>query len=244
MLAHRTVGVVVGGFALLTLATGLVNATLPKFTTGLGLGASGYGWALAALACGMIVGEALTGAVAERIEPRWLGAALAVMGCLFFAFAWSGSAVLALLLLALFGVANGFAEVAMMTAIHQQADVAYQGRVFGVGSTIWRTTMLGPLRWLPQSTRWRRRLRRSRSPQAFSSSARFSFRSRFDSRCARRPQLPDRQATRIVRLGSAPKAPGSLRQSSSSAATTREQNCVPVCSRISASAASIGRAGR
>ncbi len=149
VLGQRALVVVVGSFALGTLATGLVNATLPKFTTGLGLGASGYGWALAALACGMIAGEALTGAIAERVEPRWLAAGLAAMGCLFFAFAWSGSVVGALLLLAAFGVANGFTEVVMMTSIHQQAEAAYQGRVFGVGSTIWRTTMLGAVALAP-----------------------------------------------------------------------------------------------
>jgi MFS family permease len=149
VVAERPVAVVVGGFALITLAAGLVNATLPKFTVGLGLGAGGYAWALSALAVGMIAGEAFTGAIAERIEPRWLAAALAAMGCLFFAFAWSGSAVVALLVFALFGVANGFAEVVMMTAIHQKADAAYQGRVFGFGSTIWRTTMLGAVALAP-----------------------------------------------------------------------------------------------
>jgi predicted MFS family arabinose efflux permease len=126
-----------------------VNATLPKFTSNLGLGASGYGWALAALACGMMVGEALTGAIAERIEARWLGAGLAAMGCLFFAVAWSGSSLIALVLLTIFGVANGFTEVVMMTAIHQEAEASYQGRVFGVGSTIWRTTMLGAVALAP-----------------------------------------------------------------------------------------------
>jgi MFS family permease len=149
IVAQRSLAAVVGGFAVVTLAAGLVNATLPKFTAGLGLGAGGYAWALSALAVGMIAGEALTGAIAERIEPRWLAAGLAVMGCLFFAFAWSGSAVVALLLFAAFGVANGFAEVVMMTAIHQQAEAAYQGRVFGVGSTIWRTTMLGAVALAP-----------------------------------------------------------------------------------------------
>jgi MFS family permease len=149
VLSQRALAVVVGGFALGTLVTGLVNATLPKFTTGLGLGASGYGWALAALAVGMIAGEALTGAIAERVEPRWLGAGLAAMGCLFFVFALSGSAVIALVLLTAFGVANGFTEVVMMTAIHQEADASYQGRVFGVGSTIWRTTMLGAVALAP-----------------------------------------------------------------------------------------------
>jgi hypothetical protein len=149
VLAHRALAVVVGGFALVTLATGLVNATLPKFTSGLGLGAGGYGWALAALAIGMMAGEALTGAIAESIDPRWLGAGLAAMGCLFFLFAWSGAALIALPVLALFGVANGFTEVVMMTGIHQHADTAYQGRVFGVGSTIWRTTMLGAVALAP-----------------------------------------------------------------------------------------------
>ena len=149
VLGRRALTVVVGSFALGTLATGLVNATLPKFTAGLGLGASGYAWALAALACGMIAGEALTGAIAERVEPRWLGAGLAAMGCLFFAFAWAGSTLVALLLLTAFGIANGFAEVVMMTAIHQEAESAYQGRVFGVGSTIWRTTMLGAVALAP-----------------------------------------------------------------------------------------------
>jgi MFS family permease len=149
VLAHRALAVVVGGFALVTLATGLVNATLPKFTSGLGLGAGGYGWALAALAVGMMAGEALTGAIAKSIDPRWLGAGLAAMGCLFFLFAWSGAALIALPVLALFGVANGFTEVVMMTGIHQHADTAYQGRVFGVGSTIWRTTMLGAVAVAP-----------------------------------------------------------------------------------------------
>ena len=140
---RSTLAVVVGSFALLTLATGLVNATLPSFTSGLGLGASGYGFALAALAAGMIVGEALTGAAASRVDARWLAPGLGAMGCLFLAFAWSGSALAALALLAAFGVANGFAEVVMTTAIHQHAEGEYHGRVFGVGSTIWRTTMLG-----------------------------------------------------------------------------------------------------
>jgi MFS family permease len=149
VLASRQLAVVVGCFGLGTLAAGLVNATLPKFTAGLGLGASGYGWALAALGCGMIAGEALTGAIAERLEPRWLSFGLAGMSLFFAAVAWSGSAVIALLFLVAFGVANGFVEVVMMTAIHQHAESAYQGRVFGVGSTIWRTTMLGAVALAP-----------------------------------------------------------------------------------------------
>jgi MFS family permease len=149
VLSSRPLTVVVGSFAFGTLAAGLVNATLPKFTDELGLGASGYGWALAALGAGMIVGEALTGAIAERIDARWMSYGLAGMGIFFAAFAWAGSAVVALVFLVAFGVANGFIEVVMMTAIHQEADSGYQGRVFGVGSTLWRTTMLGAVAFAP-----------------------------------------------------------------------------------------------
>jgi MFS family permease len=145
----RALTVVVASFGCGTLAAGLVNATLPKFTAELGLGASGYAWALAALGSGMIAGEALTGAIAEHIDPRWLSYGLGGMGLFFFAFAWAGSSLIALVALIAFGVANGFVEVVMMTAIHQHADTAHQGRVFGVGSTIWRTTMLGAVALAP-----------------------------------------------------------------------------------------------
>jgi predicted MFS family arabinose efflux permease len=147
--SSRPLTVVVGSFAFGTLAAGLVNATLPKYTAELGLGASGYGWALAALGVGMMAGEALTGAIAERIDARWMSYGLAGMGLFFAAFAWAGSAVVALAFLLAFGVANGFVEVVMMTAIHQEAEAGYQGRVFGVGSTLWRTTMLGAVAFAP-----------------------------------------------------------------------------------------------
>jgi MFS family permease len=149
VLRNRPVLVVVGCFAVVTFAAGLVNATLPKFTSGLGLGAGAYGVTLAVLALGMMVGELLTGAFAERIDARWLGAALAAMGCLGLAFAWSEGPFAALLLFGAFGVANGVAEVVMMTAIHQHADAGYQGRVFGLGATLWRSSMLGAFALAP-----------------------------------------------------------------------------------------------
>lgn len=149
VVGNRSVFVVVGCFAVVTFAAGLMNATLPKFTSGLGLGAGGYGVTLAVLALGMMVGELLTGAFAARIDARWLGAALAAMGCLGFAFAWSNGPFAALFLFGAFGVANGVAEVVMMTAIHQGVDAGYQGRVFGLGATLWRSSMLGAVALAP-----------------------------------------------------------------------------------------------
>ncbi|HZR94208.1 MAG TPA: MFS transporter [Gaiellaceae bacterium] len=146
---NRPVAVVVGCFAIVTFSAGLVNATLPKFTSDLGLGAGAYGITLAVLALGMMVGELLTGAFAARIDARWLGAALAAMGFLGLAFAWSNGPFAALVLFGAFGVANGVAEVVMMTAIHEQAEAGYQGRVFGLGATLWRSSMLGAVALAP-----------------------------------------------------------------------------------------------
>src|SRR5262249_62109598 len=54
VLSSRPLAVVVGSFAFATLAAGLVNATLPKYTAELGFGASGYGWGLAARGAGVV----------------------------------------------------------------------------------------------------------------------------------------------------------------------------------------------
>lgn len=105
--------------------------------------------ALATIAAGMMAGETLTGAAADQIDARWLAVGLAAMGALLCVFAWSDTAGLALAVLAMFGAANGVAEVVMMTAIHQHVESSYQGRVFGVASTIWRTAMLGALAFAP-----------------------------------------------------------------------------------------------
>jgi len=81
ILRSRPLTVVVGSFAFGTLAAGLVNATLPKFTAELGLGASGYGWALAALGTGMI---------ARRSQGR-SPSALSRGGCHSVSQAWDSS---------------------------------------------------------------------------------------------------------------------------------------------------------
>ena len=59
-------------FPLVTLATGLTNATLPRDLTDLGLGAGGYGFGLATLALGSAVGEIGIGASGSRLGARTL----------------------------------------------------------------------------------------------------------------------------------------------------------------------------
>jgi MFS family permease len=149
LMARRTLLVVVCSFALATVATGLTNATLPRFMEALGLGPGGYGYGLAALALGLMLGEAATGAVAERVEARWLAPALSFMAVGFVGLAWCDNGVAALLLLLGIGLADGVSEVVLNTSIQQDAEREYHGRIFGLGSSIWRTTMLGAVAAAP-----------------------------------------------------------------------------------------------
>ena len=140
--SHPGLLALIGAFALATASAGLVNATLPRFTAELGMGGEGYGIALAALAVGLIIGEAATGAATDRVNGRWLCPALAAMAACFLALATAPSIAVALVVLAAAGAANGVVEVVLFTALQQEADPAYHGRVLGLGSTAYRTTML------------------------------------------------------------------------------------------------------
>src|SRR5207253_7802216 len=77
LVGRPTLLLVVCAFAVSTLATGLTNATLPRFLGGLGLGSGAYGFGIAALAAGFILGEGAVGVAGSRVGPRWLGYATA-----------------------------------------------------------------------------------------------------------------------------------------------------------------------
>ncbi len=135
--------------AVVTLATGLVNASLPNFFASKGLGPAGYGYGLAALALGALIGQLALDAVTERVEARWLGWSMAGMAALFVCLGAAPSAALALGALALFGCANGVFEVVLLSAVQQEADPRFHGRMFGLVTTLSRTTMLGAVAAAP-----------------------------------------------------------------------------------------------
>jgi Na+/melibiose symporter-like transporter len=138
-----TLLLVVSGFALSTLATGLTNATLPRFLDGLGLGPGAYGFAIAALAAGFVVGEGAVGLAGARVGPRWLGYGTGAMAVLFVALALAPQPAIALALLVGIGCVNGVGEVVLPTVVQREAAPEYHGRLFGLASTAVRTTMLG-----------------------------------------------------------------------------------------------------
>src|SRR5207342_3441809 len=80
VLGRRWLLVLVFAFAAATLATGLTNATLPRLLEDkFHFGASGYGFGIAALATGLVLGQALVGlARVGETAGRWIGAGLLI----------------------------------------------------------------------------------------------------------------------------------------------------------------------
>jgi predicted MFS family arabinose efflux permease len=136
-------------FALVTLATGLTNASLPRFLSDLGLGEGGYGYALAALASGSALGEAALGALKAQAGLRTLAVATLASAVPFGAFAFASSGAAAIVALALLGAAQGGGEVALQTIVQAEAAPEFRGRAFGLVATMIKTTMLSAVAAAP-----------------------------------------------------------------------------------------------
>jgi hypothetical protein len=143
--------VVIAAFCAATLATGLINATLPRLLDrDLGLGAGAYGFGLAALAVGLTVGQAVVGLT--RVGPsggRWIGAGLMVMSGFVLALGLTSHAPTALLLLALIGLVDGATDVLFDTIVQREADPRFYGRVFGIATAFMTATMMGAVGMAP-----------------------------------------------------------------------------------------------
>lgn len=151
ILGRRVVLAIIVAFGAAVLATGLTNATLPRFLdVELGLGPGAYAFGIAALACGLACGQALVGvARPDRISPRSIGWALVLMSGLFAALAVTEQAAIALLILALIGFADGTTEVIFETVVQREIHPRYYGRVFGLASAFMGTMMLGSVAAAP-----------------------------------------------------------------------------------------------
>ncbi|HUJ92813.1 MAG TPA: MFS transporter [Gaiellaceae bacterium] len=136
--------VVVLAFGAATLATGLVNATLPRLLaeqTRVGDGAYGYG--LAAITVGLALGSAAAGAL--QLGPgarRWIGAGLVVMASLLAALALDGDAPTMFLVLAGVGIVDGTTDVVFETVVQREVEGHVLGSVFGFAVVFVRTTMV------------------------------------------------------------------------------------------------------
>ena len=149
VLGNPSLRAVALAFPLVTLATGLTNATLPRHLTDLGLGAGGYGFGLATLALGSAIGEIGIGASGSRLGARTLAVASALSCIPFAALAFASSAFAAIAALGIIGLVQGASEVALMTVVQQEAAPEFRGRAFGLVSTLIRTTMVSAVALAP-----------------------------------------------------------------------------------------------
>jgi hypothetical protein len=151
LLRRRPLLFAILSFASATIATGLVNATLPRFLAQhTGLGAGGYGYAIAALALGLALGEAIVGLA--RVGPdagRWIGAGLLLMSGLFSLLALADHGPTILLLLAAIGFVDGTTDVVYSTVVQREADPRHLGAAFGFSSALMTTTMIGAVALSP-----------------------------------------------------------------------------------------------
>ncbi len=130
-------------FAAATLATGLANATFPSLFAGLGFGAAGYGFAIAALAVGLAAGQAVVGfARVGETAGRWIAAGLLALTALFAALALGNHAPTALVILVAIGIVDGTTDVLYDTVVQRRSDPDRLGAVFGSSTAIITTTML------------------------------------------------------------------------------------------------------
>ncbi len=145
LIGQPTLLLLIASFAAATLATGLTNATLPRFLGGsVGLGSGAYGFGIAAIAGGLALGEALVGFA--RVGPsagRWIGAGLMLMAGLLALLAMTTHAPTALLLLGAIGFVDGTTDVLYQTIVQRRADPRYYGCVFGFSGAFMTATMMG-----------------------------------------------------------------------------------------------------
>jgi hypothetical protein len=154
LLRSRGLLLLVLSFAFATIATGLTNATLPRFLGAHGFGAGGYGFGLGALAAGLALGQTLVGFA--RVGPsggRWIGAGLVIMAGLFVLLGLTDHPATALLLIGAIGFVDGTTDVIFETVIQREADPRHLGAVFGLASASITTTMLGAVALAPLMNR-------------------------------------------------------------------------------------------
>ncbi|MGH2921004.1 MAG: MFS transporter [Gaiellaceae bacterium] len=155
LLSSRPLLFLVLSFGAATLATGLTNASLPRFLDlNMGFGAGGYGFAIAALATGLALGQALVGFT--RVGPtagRWIGVGLILMAGLFVVLGLTDHPPTALLLIGMIGFVDGTTDVLYETVVQREADPRHYGAIFGFSSALITTTMLGAVAAAPLANR-------------------------------------------------------------------------------------------
>jgi len=121
LLADRTIVTAIGALCITVVASGLVNATLPRFLTEVGLSAGAYGYGFGAIALGLALGGAIAGGIrVERANTGLLGRTLlasAVVFCALAAVTMQSRTVVAANLMLISSMTSGYSRLAIFAAI-------------------------------------------------------------------------------------------------------------------------------
>jgi MFS family permease len=137
-------------FTVVTAAMGLLNATLPVFLRHQLDAPKAYGYALSAIAAGLMCGELLTGFVTrEIVARRSVAIAFAAMAACLLVAATTGSTATAYLMLFLIGASDGTTETTYDTLLQRQLPADVRGGVFALAASIQTTGMIVGLSLAP-----------------------------------------------------------------------------------------------
>lgn len=144
VLGRRRLAILIGAFGAATLATGLTNASLPRFLdSSTHLGPGSYGFAIAAISAGLACGHVTVGCTSiNDAAYRWIGGGLVGMALLLALLALTTHWPTALLMLGAIGFVDGTTDILFETAVQRDADPDHYGAVFGVAGAFVTTTML------------------------------------------------------------------------------------------------------
>jgi MFS family permease len=144
LLSRPRLLVLVAAFGAATLATGLVNATLPRLLESrTHVGAGGYGYSLAAITLGLAIGETAVGTLRLGSRAsRWIGCGLMVMAALLALLALDRDVPTIFLILVCIGIVDGTTDIVFETVVQREAEEHVLGSVFGFAGAFVRTTMI------------------------------------------------------------------------------------------------------
>jgi diguanylate cyclase (GGDEF)-like protein len=134
---RRTATALIGSFTLATAAIGLLNASLPDLLWSRFGEANAYGYALAAIGAGLMVGELLSGFIRhDMLVRRSIPLAFVATAALILLVSASPLLVTAVLALAFLGAADGVTEITYDTLLQRDIPAGSRGGAFALGSAI------------------------------------------------------------------------------------------------------------
>jgi MFS family permease len=144
LLGRRRLLVLVAAFGAATLATGLVNITLPRLLETDGhVGAGGYGYSMAAITLGLAIGGTAVGTLRlGSAASRWIGCGLIVMSAFLACLALDRDVPTIFLILVGIGVVDGTTDIVFETIVQREAEQHLLGAVFGFAASFVRMTMI------------------------------------------------------------------------------------------------------